>query len=394
LWSPAIDWEPTVAASPDGDRVVQATTRYGASCPGCADPSIVVRFSGDGGDTWGPDIFPAPSPGAQNDPVLHVGGDGTTWLAYMDGYAPGVAVVRSDDGGRSWSEPVHVARSTGWSDKPWLAVSPDGRLVHVAFNAGASWVVTSRDGGRTFGTPVRTGDDGRYWFHTGGAVAADGRTVFAVVDFSRDYRGAAGIGVLQSEDGGRSWRARRLDSSAEMPGCPTDPSCPRGFLGSSAAIAADGEGRLMLVYNAGDADRRPQALWYRTSADGRRWSPRRRLVTDGDRIHHVFPAVASAPGAGDFRVAWQDDGAPGGRWNTRYRRTRDGGRSWGPVRRLSRRASGAFYKDRHGYASPYGDYLGIAVDGSRRDHVIWGAGASYRGVGGTWFTRGDPGDGR
>ena len=93
--------------------------------------------------------------------------------------------------------------------------------------------------------------------------------------------------------------------------------------------------------------------------------------------------------AGDFRVVWQGDhnGNPRG-WNTFFRRTTDGRASWSETKRLSDRTTGAPYKARAGYMFPYGDYLGLSVDGKGTNHVIWGEGASYNGPGGVWYARG------
>ena len=48
---------------------------------------------------------------------------------------------------------------------------------------------------------------------------------------------------------------------------------------------------------------------------------------------------------------------------------------------------GAPYKTAAGYAFPYGDYFGIAVDAESRTHLIWGEAAGYSGSGGVWHTR-------
>ena len=46
-------------------------------------------------------------------------------------------------------------------------------------------------------------------------------------------------------------------------------------------------------------------------------------------------------------------------------------------------------KSADGHAFPYGDYLEIAVDSTGVAQMIWGAGASFDGPGGVWFTRGN-----
>ena len=56
--------------------------------------------------------------------------------------------------------------------------------------------------------------------------------------------------------------------------------------------------------------------------------------------------------------------------------------------RLSDAAGGAPYKSAAGYAFPYGDYLGLAVDFLGTNHVMWGEGTGVLSGGGSWYTRG------
>lgn len=390
LWSTENDWEPTLAVSPDGTHLYQATTRYGLA-GGAPDPAIVFRRSLDGGATFEDDRVLDPTPGTQNDPQLAAASGGRVYAAWIDGYSPGVKLARSADHGVTWSVPrvvVNPGARPSWSDKPILVVSGDGRHVYVALNASESYVAASHDHGVTFADPLRTSRDGRYWFHTGGAVGADGVVVFAATDYGQDYLGPSHVQVLRSTDGGASWSTTRVDTSAELPELDS-PGCPLGFLGPSAAVAIDAQGRVAVAYNAGDEAGRPQRLYLRTSADGTRFGPRREVSGAAPGVHHGFPAIASGPSAGDFRVVWQD-GRRGGRWNTWYRRTEDGGATWGPEVRLSDRGDGAPYKDGEGYRFPYGDYGAIAVDDAGAEHVIWGEGESWHGPGGSWYTRREP----
>ncbi|MEZ5332434.1 MAG: sialidase family protein [Thermoanaerobaculia bacterium] len=404
LWSRAVDWEPVVAADPFTADVYQATTRYGApECATCPDPTIVVRHSADGGVTWSEDRYPSRRGRALADPQLAVAGDGTLFAAYLKDFVPGVVLVTSRDHGRTWTEPVRAIGEgpPRWSDKPILVVSPDGRDVYLAFNAADSYVASSHDGGATFAAAVRTNDDDRYWFHSAGAVGPDGTVWFAAADYSRTYAGDSHVSVLRSVDGGESWTTQRVDTAAEAPRCRWwAAGCYRGFLGPQAAIAADSVGRLVLAYNAGTRDGGPPDLWVRTSDDGEQWSARRRVSGGGPMVQHAFAALAAGPLPGDFRLVWQDDRRtrrpratnPDRRWNSWYRRSRDGGGRWGRRTRLSRGggdpAAGSGYNDGRGFRFPYGDYLGLAVDANGRNHVIWGAGESYNGNGGTWYTRG------
>jgi len=391
LWSRHVDWEPAVAADSDAPFVYQLTTRYYVpACDGCASPAIVFRRSRDGGVTWERDRYLAAVSGTQNDPQIEVAGNGVIYACYLQDFEPGVVFQQSSDGGLTWSEPLVVAGMgpPSWSDKPALVVSEDGRDVYVGFNAGDAYVAASHDGGRSFENPVRTSTSRRAWFHGEGAVAPNGDVYLTAVDFSQDYTSRAGIHVLRSTDGGRSFVTTLVDTSAEMPACAWASGCYLGFLGPSTALAIDAAGVLVIAYNAGESRGEPQSLWVRGSEDGVVWSSRRRVSTAPPGVNHAFPSLAVGPGAGDFRLVWQDDRrAPTRQWNTWYRRTADGGRTWSEVVRLSD-APSEQTTEAGGYRFPYGDYLDIAVDGTGTNHVIWGEGESYDGVGGSWFTRG------
>jgi BNR repeat-like domain len=383
VWSGEDDWEPFLAVDPGGAFVYQLTTRYVAP-----KYRIVVRRSSDGGATWEPDRLIHDSGIAQADPSATVAGDGTVFAVWLERWD--TVLSRSEDHGDSWSEPVALNVGLHWSDYPSIAVSQDGADVYVAFNRSDSFVVASHDGGRTFSPPVQTNEDSRYWFQGAGAVGPNGEVFFGATGVRPSYRGRVAIVVLRSLDGGASWQTLELDTSEETPTCEWAAGCYQGFLSPVAQVAADLEGALLAVYNAGEATGSAQRIWARRSTDGgESWSHRRRLSRRSPKAHNAFSRVAAGPTAGDFRVIWQ--GTSGRRtddWNTFYRRSEDGGASWGRRQRLSDQAAGAPYKRRRGYAFPYGDYLALAVDGTGENHVIWGEGASHNGPGGSWYTRG------
>lgn len=399
LWSEFDDWEPAIAADPSSAYVYQLTTRYDGppACPDCGLPVIVFRRSADGGATWQPDRPLIATRRTQNDPMIEVAYDGTIFVAWLNGYTPGVRFMKSSDRGDTWTTPVNVIDlfyRRRWSDRPVLAISADGVHIYIAFNASHSYVVASHDGGATWGRPVRTNDDKRYWFHSAGAVAPpsadapNGAVYFGAVDYSQSYRGESFISVLRSADGGATWQTIPLDVSAEMPLCDWAAGCYFGFLGPSIGLAVDGRGTLLAAYHTGAAPGEPQRMVVRRSADGLTWEPRQALSAE-TLEHNAFPAVTAGPRPGDFRVAWQGsfDGRPDA-WNTWYRRSTDGGRTWDRPARLSDVATGAPYHHADGYVFPYGDYIEMAVDGRGRSHVVWGEGLSYVGPGGTWYTRG------
>ena len=386
VWSGHDDWEPFVAADRSSSYVYQMVTRFNAVVSG-----IYIRSSAGGGETWMADQLIAPTLEWQADPQVQVAADGTVFAVWLDGPDWISKLVKSSDHGLTWSAPVVLAPSLHWTDHPWLLVSPDGRDVYVGLNQDDSYVVTSHDGGETFSAPFKTNQPspGHWWDANGAAMGPDGRPYFVVIDFFLNYKGPAGVYLVSSQDNGATWQQSLIDISPPPPGCSGAAGCDYGFLSTTASLAIDANGRLLVAYHAGDEPKEPQAMFVSTSTDGINWSPREQISTPNEQASNGFPGAAAGPQPGDFRVVWQSnaDGNPRD-WNTYYRRSTDGGVTWSPAVKLSDRSRGAPYKHPAGYAFPYGDYLSLSVDGRGRNHVIWGEGASYDGPGGAWYTRG------
>jgi hypothetical protein len=386
VWGGSDDWEPAVAADPVDPFVYQLTTRYGGS-----QPQLIFRRSTDGGASWEADQVLASNAA---DPMIEVSNDGTIYAMGIVGNGFKLQMTRSFDHGQSWTPLASVLTpgQPNWGDRPVLVISLDGQDVYVGFNQSDSYVASSHDAGANFVAPVQTSDDGRYWFHSAGAVAPNGDVYFAAADYSQDFSGESHINVLRSTDGGASWTTTLIDSSTEVADCGWSDGCYFGFLGPSVGLAIDVNGLVMIAYNAGSIGGDPQPMWVRTSSDGVSWSARQQLSEPATGVHAGYPAVvASRTTPGDFRVVWQDDReASQVAWNTWFRGTLDGGASWYPAERLSDLGSGAPYKGALGFSFVYGDYFEIAVDGEDVNHVIWGEGSSYTGPGGSWYTRGLP----
>jgi len=385
VWGGGDDWEPAIAADPGAPYVYQMTTRY-TSTPA----EIIFRRSVDGGTTWEADQVFEPNSG---DPLVEVSDDGTVYTLGIVGAQWNLLLKRSFDYGVTWDDPPIDVIGNGpnsWGDRPTLVVSPDGQDVYVSYNRGDIYVVASHDGGATFNLEVQVTSNGRQWFTSAGAIAPNGDLYFAAADYSSGYTGLTYINVLRSTDGGANWTTTLLDDSTEAPECPTEDICYFNFLGPEIGLAIDVNGLIMISYNAGDVHGEPHKLWARTSSDGVVWSGRTEISSGIAGVNNAFPAmVASRAVAGDFRVVWQDDReANMTAWNTWMVSTLDGGASWSDSELLSDLDAGAPYKGPLGYSFVYGDYYEIAIDGDDVNHIIWGAGTSYVGPGGSWYTRG------
>jgi len=375
------DWEPAVASDGAGN-VYLLITHFGGvpGCDGCANPSMLVQVSHDGGRTFG---TPAPltvNAASQYDPEVQINQAGTVYVSYMLG--KDTVVQRSTDYGASWSSPVAVNAGikNSWTDKDGLAVRGDD--VYVGFSiAQRVFVSTSHDGGQTF-TPVQVNGNTIGWSLNGGATIDPQGNVYMIWEAyhqSGNARGSIDVFVTSSSDRGTTWTLSYVDV-----GLPPGPdcsafSCGWAYLGTGAQIAADGAGTLYAIYNAPTYDQGPPYVWFRVSRDGgATWGPRAIVSADGLPAFHVFPAI-DAGAAGDVRVSWMDNRT--GAFNVWYRSSADGGASWSPEIRVSAYRSGYAYVTAEGFAFPYGDYYILDLDPRGVVHMAWGEAPDYIGPG-------------
>jgi hypothetical protein len=313
--------------------------------------------------------------------VLQVSARGVIYAAWMDDWD--VVFMRSSDHGRTWHDRFDFRRAVGrsFTDKPWIAISRSGRDVYVAFNASDSYIAASHDFGRTWSRPVKTNTDHRYWFAEGGAVARSGAAYFAESAEHQDAKGNIELAVLSSADGGRRWRTNVVGVSRQQPRCRVT-DCPNDFYGSQLSLAVGRAGTVLVAYCANQKAGAPLRLFVRRSADGRRWSAPHLLAGTGARaaVGTDFPKVAAGLRPGVFEVGWEDDRDGPAAWNVRVSRSRNAGATW----------SGAELISRPGFAFPYGDYFGMAVDGSGAFYLTWSEGKGYDGLGHTWWSKSRP----
>jgi len=375
------DWEPAVASDGQG-HVYVLITHFGGvpNCGGCADPSILVQVSGDGGATFGPASPLIESSDSQYDPQVKVNESGAVFVSYLLG--KDTVVQRSVDHGASWSAPVvaNVGIRQGPTDKDGLAVR--GSDVYVGFDvAQRFFVAASHDGGQTFAV-AQTNTNTMGWPLNGAAaVGADG-TVYMVWELIHQSGNALGLQdvlVTKSSNHGLSWTMSFVDQ-----GLPPGPACPEtcgwDFLGSGSSIAVDAGGTVYVLYNAPSYYRGPPLVWFRSSPDGENWSRSQRMSVSADATpsFHVFPTI-DAGAAGDVRIAWMDNRT--GAYNVWYRNSTDGGQNWLDETMVTQFRSGSSYVTQLGFAFPYGDYFVLALDPNRVVHVAWGEGPNYSGPG-------------
>jgi hypothetical protein len=208
--------DPQVAAT--GDRVIVLWGLPGSSKWG--EGQMATALSTDAGRTWAA----GPSPSDDETGLAHAfldlavddaGGVQAVWLDSRDG-AQGLRGASSRDGGRRWTRPVSIDTRTCeccWNKT--LSTKP------------GSFLVLYRDKDpRDMGLAISE-DDGATWTHRGPVGAFKwgfdgcphvGGGLSRTVDQGREYLHAvvwtgadahAGVHVLRSDSGGRSWDAPR-----------------------------------------------------------------------------------------------------------------------------------------------------------------------------------------
>lgn len=189
----------SLLVNPTNPRALVLGTHYG------------LYVSSDGGRHWRFDALSGDD--AMN--LVRPGGD-TIWLAGHEVFK------KSSDGGASWSD----VRPDGLPglDIHGFAVDPRNSSVLYAAVAGQG-LYRSRDGGRSFALASS---------EVGGNVMA-----LAVLRDGRILAGDMRRGLLESADGGASWRARL---GAQLMGLAVNPSDPKRLLAAGAGIALSTDG--------------------------------------------------------------------------------------------------------------------------------------------------------
>lgn len=390
------DWEPAIAADPNGPYVYLLVTRIGEPkpCPGnCPAAFIGLRRSTDRGKTWSKVVPLCACKGSwQYDPMIEVvPNTGDVYAAYLNGF--NVVFLKSTDHGKTWTDPVPVYGNVSWNDKPALAMSDNGKDVYISFNGptgGDPYVAQSHNAGRTW-TQTKLVDSKVYYFAFDADVLHDGTVIFSESGINYSGPAASAEGNVKqvafiSHDDGRRWSRVLIDSVKVGEPC-VAPGCSSDFYIGHNAVSADDRDHLVYLYDGATTELGPQRIYARTSTDeGATWSKRVALSVDGENA--TSPAVEST-GNGDVR-AWYMQTAGGddrNAWNVWYRSSRDGGTTWTARVKISDAISGARYKTADGFKEVYGDYGEVCITSAGKTVAAWGEGFSWIGPGGVWVNR-------
>jgi hypothetical protein len=383
-------WEPTIAADGFG-HVYILYPQYGQvpQCIGCANPTMVLVISKNNGQSWETPrpIHVAASGQFDAQIVVDPSNRRTVYAAWLQNQRRDVVVSRSDDFGASWRIAI-AARMNAGVDKPVLAVR--GGDVYVAFSyARTLRAAASHDGGASFTSTIVNPESKLGWsLASGGVVDPAGTAFFSWSEYIRRSSGKAVVNlyVSRSQDWGVNWNSTWLDRSASPPDCSAY-KCEWGHLGAQITMASDTAGTLYALWNAGTVNGGPERIYFSSSTTGgETWAAKSNVSLATRGVEHSFPAI-TAGAAADVRIAWMDTRNLD-LWNTYYRSSSNGGATWSEETRLSGYARGYRYVHSNGFAFPFGDYFGLAIDSEGNTQAVWGEGLNFQSPGSIWYSSG------
>jgi hypothetical protein len=405
------DWEPEIAAAPDGH--VYAVLAHFPGDPSC-DPAsanpvrIYIQVSSDGGATFGPPHVVAETVSGRNYPrqvdcVVTV--DPVTGAVYVSFLAYGiqnevdVAVAKSTDFGQTFTAVKVNGPECAACDHPWTVAY--GNDVYTAYaRLKNHYIAHSSDGGViwtesnvlradavAFPEGAVLDDAHNAWFAWG-----DCKTSSCNGNTAGNYR------VSKTQAGTSTTTFALVASAPAGPKCPVAPACGFAYFGIQDDIAIDAAGSLYLVWQDGQdhakAGSPPIVQLSRCQAgtdcaSAPNWSYVGRVddkTASGcadSACYALFPRVEGGA-ANQIAAVWMDDrlGVPldhVNSWNVWLRTSTSGGSSWtGPSVRVSQFDRKRKESRRNGFLFPYGDYQGIDIQGSSAV-MVWGEGVNYTG---------------
>jgi hypothetical protein len=379
-------WEPYVAADPGAPYVYTIYNDFSGpkACNTCPSPFMVSRTSSDDGATFGPEVrlCSCAHVSWEYDPTIAVASTGAVYAVFMNEYT--IVFIKSTDHGATWSAPLKVSGKLS-SDKPWLGISPNGTDVYIAWTKGTGgdlYEAHSHDGGSSFSTAqmIGTQPNNHYYYPNGFGVLPSGAAVLSASLYpgsSRQTSGLITITTFRTTNGGTSWTRSDVDTVSSSVDFDTS---------STTTVSNDVAGTLVLEYSGATTTGGNGHIYVRRSTDGGvTWSARNELTPTTGGGNASFPAIDGGA-SGVFRLTWMEERA--GAWNVYYRASTDGGATWSAEADISESTSGAAYKSAAGFASPYGDYDGVAITNTGKTIAVSGQGASFGvGPGNIWLNR-------
>ena len=401
------DWEPDLAVQ--GKYVVVAITHYvGATAcdPASGSPSaIYVQVSADRGGTFTSPhaVYTGPVGGItyskQADPTVAIDAKGNVYVAFLgyglNGGHTDVVVARSTDHGATFPSASKVnAKDCKNCDHEKMVAS--GTSVYVAYSQATShFIALSTDGATTWtqSEPLRAGVVA---FVEGGVVDSLGNALFAWADCeSSSCSGvpAVDLRVSKTTAGTLDTTFTNVGTAVQGPDCPFS-KCGFAYWSPQDDIAIDGSGNLYLAAGQGQdpATRKsPPVIDLWRSTDGSRtWTFMGRVDDKNasgcaaSSCYALYPTVVGGAGNTVY-VAWMDDrlGDPINHvngFNVWLRTSITGGSSWtGPSVRMSAFDPAQSQSAANGFVFPYGDYMGLAVNGCGAPALTWGEGLDWAG---------------
>ncbi len=407
------DWEPEIAASPDGVHVYAVIAHFvgDPTCdPASANPNrIYIQVSSDGGLTWGPPHVVAERVSgvdypSQVDCVITVdpvtGAVYVSFLAYgVQGVQSDVAVAKSTDFGQTFTAVKANGPKCKACDHPWLLAYDDNVYVTYA-HLKEHFLSRSSDGGATWTESLVLKADA-VAFPEGAVLDAAHNAWFAWGDCkasSCNGNIAGNYRVSRTLAGTSNTSFALVASAPAGPKCPHAPNCGFAFFGIQNDIAIDDAGNLFMVWQDGQdhskAGSPPIVQLSRCLAPSdctvsSNWDYVGRVDDKSasgcadSACYALFPRVEGGA-ANQIAAIWMDDrlGTPVDHtngWNVWLRTSNTAGASWtGPSRRVSQHDPSRKESQPNGFLFPYGDYQGIDIQGGNAV-MIWGEGVDYTG---------------
>jgi hypothetical protein len=387
-----------------------------AICERSGKSSLAGYLSEDGGKSWKVSFERQPGSGqVLSDPSLAFGPDGTLYFVCLQeevsasegaeaAKKTSMLFFRCPDGHTKW-EPLATVQHDNpnqpkdpaltwqhWADRPWLAVDgTSGKNRGRLYCASWLWLDISADQGRTFaGLPQPVRKEYADYSPANPVVLSDGTLLLARRMWLNRPHNLPGIGILLSDDGGKTLR--------DGPLVGTDRYDHRREFGYSfrftVQLAADTSAseyrdRVYVVWEDGQTDANTQAgkplqpgpgciLFAYSKDKGTSWVGPVILSEqpdDGNNPYGAYMPAIAVNNEGAVAVTWYDrrglPSAPGPRppfyapgCNVRIRLSLDGGESWQPSVQVNEKTINASVWDLR-------DTAGLAADGAGTFHPVW-----------------------